>query len=68
MHMSYFGMESVEIATTSFGCLMASLSSLIFVAATIAAYHGVTTGEELVELEGALSGPGSKIRLTLKKH
>jgi hypothetical protein len=44
MHMAYYGLESVEIVATSFGCLIASLSSLIFVAAIIAAYHGITSG------------------------
>jgi hypothetical protein len=44
LHMAYYGLESVEIVATSFGCLIASLSSLIFVAAIIAAYHGITSG------------------------
>ncbi len=44
MHMSYYGMETVEILATAFGCLMASLSALVLLAEIVSAYHDITAG------------------------
>ncbi len=49
--MSYYGMETVEIVSTAFGCLIASLSALIFLAAIVSAYHGITSGKKKISKE-----------------